>query len=585
MLNENLLLGVRRPGRYIGHEWNVSRKDHSQADVSFCLCFPDLYDVGMSNLGLRILYDILNKKDSFVCERLFCPDTDMQDVLKQNNKLLYSLESGTPVKDFDFLGFSLGYELLYTNVLSVLELSGIPCEAAFRDQTFPLIIGGGPCVLNPEPMHEFFDLFVIGEAEDASLEICDVYSRRKKDYREGRFSKEDLLRELAKIKGVYVPSLYDVKHSATGAVESFTPRYKDVPAIIEKRIVADLDKAVFPVQWLVPYVQVIHDRVTLEIMRGCPNTCRFCQARSLYYPLRFRAPDTVMNLAMETYRCTGYEEMALGGLSVSDYPGFGELLKPLVDYFKKYAVSISLPSIRPKLMLGSFSSLIASVRKTGLTFAPEAGSERLREVLSKNFETEDFFTAVEESYKAGYQHVKLYFMTGLPTEKIEDLDALSEFSVKVSDVRRKTNRGPAEVNISINTMIPKPHTAFQWAGMDGPDGMKEKQDYLKDKVKNKRLKFNFHNRYMSFLEGIFSRGDRRLSRVILRAYKKGCRFDAWSEHFHFETWMDAFKEEGISPEYYLREKSTNELLPWDFISTGVSKDSLLREYRATTGSA
>lgn len=576
---EDLLLQVNKPARYIGEEWNVSRKDFASANVKFALCFPDLYEVGMSNLGVRIIYSLLNNIPDVVCERVFSCDLDFDKIIRENNKELLSLESKKPIRDFDIVGFSLGSELDYTNVLNILELGGVPLQAALRDDTYPLIIAGGPSVLNPEPMHEFFDLFLIGEAEDLILEFIELYKKKKEDYRSAKLSKRDLLFILSQTEGVYVPSFYDVRYGNDGKIEEFISKVKWAPAKIKKRFVRDFNSSHFPKDWLVPYIQTIHDRVTVEIMRGCPNTCSFCQAKPQYFPLRVRSVENIMNLAKEAYECTGYEEISLAGLSVSDYPKIEELIGKLIGLFKEKGISVSLPSIKAKAKVGQLVDMIASIKKTGLTFAPESGSERMRKILEKNFDEQEFFRMLEESYISGYQHVKLYFMIGLPFENQEDLNGIIDLSCKVSELRRKIKKIPAQVNISINPLIPKPHTSFQWFAMEKMEVLKDKQDYLRDKLKNRRLKLNFHNRNMSFLEGVLSRGDRRLSQVILLAFKKGARFDAWGNHFNFELWAEAFRDSGVDPESYLRERAVSEILPWDFIDTGIDKSLLINQFK------
>lgn len=577
MLND-VLSQVNKPGRYIGGEWNIIKKDFDKSEIRFALCFPDLYEVGMSNLGLRILYGVLNNIEDTCCERFFSPDIDMEKILRNNHLEIFSLESKKRLKEFDIIGFSLSYELDYTNALNILDLGSIPIKASLRDQTYPLVIAGGACALNPEPIYEFFDLFVIGEAEGVILEIIDIYRKFKEKFKASKISKEDLLVMLSNIEGIYVPSLYEVTYNSGNKIKEFKPKIKGIPIKIKKRFVKDLDSIYFPLDWLIPYIQVIHDRITLEIMRGCPNNCRFCQARSQYFPFRQRKIKNILNLASKIYKCTGYEEVSLCGLSVSDYKGIEELLKSLISLFKEKQVSISLPSMKPKTIVGNLSSQIATIKKTGLTFAPEAATERLRKILAKDFDTQAFAKSLEEAFFSGYQHVKLYFMIGLPYEKQSDLDGIVNFANYVSELRKKVNKNPARVNISINTLIPKPHTPFQWLKMDDLDNIKYKQDYLKNKIiGNKRLKLSFHNRYMSFLEGILSCGDRRLSEVILFAFKQGAKFDAWDNYFSFNTWIKAFKESRIKPYFYLREKSKDEFLPWDFLDIGINKESLLME--------
>jgi len=559
-MNEDLLLSVHRPGQYLGNEWNACKKENPLSAISFALGFPDLYEIGMSNLGLRIIYGVLNNIPDVACERFFAPEADMGDALRNSGRRLFSWESNQELIGFDFLGFSLGSELNYTNVLSILDLSGIPLQSSLRDERYPLVIAGGPCSLNPEPMADFFDLFIIGEAEEAAVELLDLYRKYKQEYKSGKLKKADLLLEFSRLEGIYVPSLY-------------TPQLK-----VSKRVVADLESAYFPCNWMVPYVQTVHDRITLEIMRGCPNRCRFCQARSQYYPLRIRSKEKIVALANSAYASSGYEELSLAGLSVGDYPGIEKLVSDLTSTFKEQAVNLSLPSLKAKALLGNVSTLIAKIKKTGLTFAPEAGSARLREVLAKDFSEEDFFKAIAEAYSAGYQHLKLYFLIGLPGEREEDLDGIINFAQAASDLKKKVQGGSAQINISINPLIPKPHTPLQWLKMEPIAVIKEKQNYLRSRCRNKRLKFSFHNFEMGFIEGVLSRGDRKLGPVILAAYKKGARFDAWPSSFAFSVWQEAFSEIGINPQDYLAEKSTTEILPWDFIDTGVKKEDLLSEY-------
>ncbi|MDD4939743.1 MAG: TIGR03960 family B12-binding radical SAM protein [Candidatus Omnitrophica bacterium] len=573
---KDILLQVQKPARYIGQEWNLPRKEFDKARIKFALCFPDLYEIGMSNLGIRVLYSILNNIPDVVCERFFSPARDMELALRANKMSVFSLESARNLREFDIIGFSLGHELSYTNVLNLLDLGGIPLKSSLRSADHPLIIGGGPCALNPEPMHEFFDLFLIGEAEEAILEIIDVY-RRQRETPGAAINRRGLLDGFSRIEGIYVPSMYEASHSPQGKMEGFRAA-AGAPLKIKKRVVRDLNSAHFPLDWLVPYIQIVHDRITIEIMRGCPNSCRFCQARSQYFPFRQRKPEKIMELAKETYRRTGYEEISLCGLSVSDFPGLEGLSAGLISFFKEKAVSLSFSSLKPKAMLGKTAELIASIKKTGLTFAPEAATEKMRMILNKDFNTLDFFDILRQAYTAGYQNIKLYFMTGLPFEKEEDLDGIIGLSEQAALARKQTGKGPAQVNISVNTLIPKAHTAFQWFGMDTQEKIKYKQVYLKKRIRVKSLRLNTRNPAMSFLECVLSRGDRRLSEVILSAFNKGARFDAWDNDFSLDRWLDAFRESGIDADFYLQERSADELLPWDFIDIGISKDHLIKEF-------
>ncbi|HTZ11223.1 MAG TPA: TIGR03960 family B12-binding radical SAM protein [Candidatus Margulisiibacteriota bacterium] len=580
-MNEEILLQVNKPARYIGSEWNIPKKDFKKSKVRFLLSFPDLYEVGMSNLGIKILYGLLNKIPDTSCERVFSCGMDLENILRSRQESLVSLETHSPMSEFDIIGFSLGSELDYTNVLNILDLGNIPLHSASRDNRDPLIIGGGPGVLNPEPMHAFFDLFLIGEAEEAIAEIVAVYREYKERFRKGEITRQDLLFQLTRVEGVYVPSFYETEYSPSGELFEFRPRREGVPLTVKKRFVSDLDSSHFPVDCIIPFIQVIHDRITLEIMRGCPNSCRFCQARSQYFPFRIRKREFLLRLAREAYEKSGYEEISLGGLSVSDYPEVKLLSQELSALFKAEAVSVSLPSLKAKALVGDISSLLANVKKTGLTFAPEAGSKHLREVIGKDFSEEDFFKALEDAFRAGYRHVKLYFMIGLPGEKEEDLDEIINLANSVSQLRKRIScAGAAQVNISVNTLIPKPHTALQWQGMEPPEAIRHKQDYLKAKAgRIKKLKVSFHNIYMSCLEGLLSRGDRRLSEVILLAFKKGARFDAWEANFSFAKWQEAFSECGIDPYAYLKGKRLDERLPWDFLDLGLDKELLKAEFK------
>ncbi|MDD5561213.1 MAG: TIGR03960 family B12-binding radical SAM protein [Candidatus Omnitrophica bacterium] len=589
-MSEDMLLNVHRPAQYLGNEWNACKKDFNSCAVSFALGFPDLYEIGMSNLGVRIIYGVLNNIPDVICERFFAPEADMEAVLKAANSRLCSWESKRELAGFDILGFSLGSELNYTNTLNILELAGLPLQSCLRDCRYPLVIAGGPCALNPEPMADFFDLFIIGEAEEASVDILNLYRKYKNDYKSGRLTKADLLSEFSQIEGVYAPALYAAEYNDAGELAGFFPKppgpdgrpaRKSPPLKIKKRVIDDLDSVYFPSNWMVPYVQTVHDRITLEIMRGCPNRCRFCQARSQYYPLRIRSREKVASLAALAYASSGYEELSLAGLSVSDYPGLEKLVSSLTCAFKEQAVNLSLPSLKARALLGNVSTLIAKIKKTGLTFAPEAGTERLRQVLAKDFSEDDFFKAAEEAYRAGYQHLKLYFLIGLPGETESDLEGIINFAQNASALKKKIKGGAAQINISVNPLIPKPHTPLQWLKMEPLAAIREKQDYLRSHCKNKRLKFNFHNHEMGFLEGVLSRGNRLLSAVILSAYQKGARFDAWSASFSFSRWLDAFSEQGIDPQRYLKGKSTSEMLPWDFIDTGIKKEDLAAEFDKT----
>ena len=564
---EEILPLVRKPARYLGNEWNAVRKDPRAQQVRFAICFPDLYEIGMSNLGLRIIYGLLNSLPEVSCERVFLPDVDMREILRTRKIPLFSLESKMELSEFDLIGFCLSCELSYTNMLAVLDLSGIPLLAKDRDSAFPLVIAGGASVGNPEPAADFVDLFLIGEAEEALPEIIERYKESKIKNQKSKITREETLRELAGIKGVYVPSLYEVEYDARGVLKEFRPKYPDIPVRIRKRVVEDLNQAYYPIDWIVPYIQIVHDRAAIELMRGCPYNCNFCQARSVYSGLRLRSPEKVLELVDKISHSSGYEEFSFLSLSTSSYPYLRDIVVSLSDKFQKQAIAISLPSLRPKSYLGALAEYLAKVRKTTLTFAPEAGSERLREVINKNFSMEEFYSAISSAYKAGWQAIKLYFMIGLPDETNQDLEGILEIAQKVSKLRLESAGRPAQVRLSISFFVPKPHTFFEREKMENRDKLKENILYLRDKARkiSKKITLDFHNLETSILEAVLSRGDRSLGEVILRAYNNGCLLDGWPEHFKPELWLKAFKESGKDFDFYLRERSADEILPWQHI--------------------
>lgn len=592
---DELLLQVRKPARYIGGEWNAVRKEWTNDKVKVLLAFPDVYEVGMSYLGLKILYGILNRKDDCLSERVFSPWPDFEEVLRKNNIDIFSLESRTPIKKFDIIGFSIAYELNYTNTLNLLDLGGIPIRSSERSDKDPLIIAGGPACFNPEPMAEFIDAFIIGDGEEAIEEIVEVY----KGFRlrqsacpaaippasafslggqamvNGQGPKEKILKELAKIQGVYVPSFYTVEYNDDGTIKNFSPKEKDVPKKIKKRVVVDLDNSFYPANQLVPYIQIVHDRIMLEIMRGCKHACKFCQAGTTYRPRRERSKEKIIELAKESYSKTGYEEIALLSLSSGDHSNIREIIEELNEAFKDKAVSISVPSLRIEGILSELPALIAQVKKTGLTFAPEAGRECLRKVINKNIDIEKLLNAVTESFKSGWRKVKLYFMIGLPTEEVEDLTAISELLYKISNLRRELGLSCAHVTASINAFVPRPHTPFQLEAMENFDKLSEKKDILKRSVRSKMIELDFHSFHMAYLEAVFARGDRRLSEVIYEAWSKKAKFDGWNDFFNFGLWSDSFKNAGLDPDFYaVRVRKCDETLPWDFIDIGLAKSPI-----------
>lgn len=559
---EELLLTVRKPGRYVGGEWNAVKKEWTEDKLKFLLAFPDVYEVGMSHLGIKILYGILNEREDVLCERVFAPWPDMEKVLRDNSIGLFSLESRRILKDFDIVGFSLAYELSYTNAINMLDLGGIPMLSASRGDDDPIVIAGGPCCYNPEPMADFIDAFVIGDGEEVIEEIAEVC----KKYR-GNGSREKLLGELARIEGVYVPSLYSVEYGDDGTLKSFLPKSSGVPAVVKKRVVRDLDKAYYPVRQIVPNIQTVHDRITIEIMRGCKHACAFCEACATYRPCRERSMENILKLARDTYAETGYDEISLLSLSSGDHSRIVEIMKRLNDEFKGKSVSVSMPSLRVEDILKHLPTLISEVKKSGLTFAPEAGSERLRARINKRIDIDKLFEAVRESYRMGWRRVKLYFMIGLPTEEDKDVDEIAAVVSRISALKKEVDGRPADVAVSINAFIPKPHTAFEREGFDSVDNIARKKSILRSSLKSHSIELSFHPTEISLLEGAFSRGDRRLGEVLRLSWEYGARFDGWQELFNHGIWARAFKESNIDPDFYSsRRRLEEETLPWEFIS-------------------
>ena len=561
---EELLLTVQKPGRYVGGEWNSVCKEWTDDKVKVLLAFPDAYEIGMSYLGIKILYGILNERADCLCERVFAPWTDFEKVLRENKIKLFSLESKAAIDRFDIIGFSLAYELSYTNVLNMLDLGGMPLRSSERGDDDPIIIAGGPSCYNPEPMAEFIDAFVIGDGEEAILEVIEVCRKLKSANRKPR---RQLLKELARIEGVYVPSLYNVEYNSDGNISKFFPIEDDIPAKINKRVVKDLDAAFYPTKQIVPNIQIVHDRIAIEIMRGCKHACSFCQATTTYRPCRERSPETILKLAKETYVNTGYDEISLLSLSSGDYRGIMEVIDSLNKEFSQKSVAISVPSLRIESIIKELPDLISKVKKAGLTFAPEAGSERLRMSLRKNIDIEKLFLAATESFKKGWKRVKLYFMIGLPGEEDKDISEITELVYKISGLKKAVDSRPAEVAVSINAFVPKPHTELQRNGMDSIEILKHKSELLRNSMRSRKIELSIHPFNMSYLEALICRGDRRVSEVILEAWKNGARFDGWQDRLNFGIWTDAFKNIGIDPAYYVhRTRGPGEILPWDFIS-------------------
>jgi radical SAM family uncharacterized protein/radical SAM-linked protein len=575
---DTVLPFVSKASRYLGNEINAVHKDLSAVDLRVALAFPDVYEIGMSHLGFQILYSILNNQPHIACERVFTPWADMEAVLRERKLPLSSLESGLPLRDFHIIGFSLQYELSYTNILKMLSLAGIPLRAAERDELHPLVIAGGPCMFNPEPIAEFFDAVVIGDGEDLVLELCAIYQRWHKK----RAAKQELLEQLAEVPGIYVPALFDIAYNPDGTVQRMECLKKGY-CQVEKRICLNLDKAPYCSSYIVPFMQIIHDRISLEIARGCSRGCRFCMAGMIYRPVRERNLETITRLAMETLACTGYEELSLTSLSSGDYTHIDLLLQTLMARYQHERVAISLPSLRAETLSPSVMEQIKQVRKTGFTIAPEAGTQRLRDVINKNLTEEAILHTVTNVFAAGWNLIKLYFMIGLPTETQEDIEGIVELARKISAIGRRQRSGN-QINVSISTFVPKPHTPFQWAAQIRPEEVRSKQAFLMGNLRGRGIRLKWHNPEMSMLEGVFSRGSRQLSAVLIKAHELGAGFDGWTEHFDPELWDRAFQECGIDKYGYLRGRPMSENLPWQHISCGVSADFLAREYQKALSS-
>ncbi len=581
-LNDEILLKIEKPARYIGNEVNSVMKDPEKADIRFALCFPDVYEIGMSHLGIQILYDMFNQREDVCCERVYSPWSDLHQIMKERQIPLFTLENQSPVKGMDFLGITIQYEMCYTNILQILDLSQIPLMAKERAWEHPLVIGGGPCTYNPEPLAEFFDLFYIGEGETRYYELFDLY----KSAREEDCSRAEFLRRACKIPGIYVPSLYEVTYGEDGTIASFEPKYEDVPAVIKKEIQMDLSDTFYPRRPLVPFLKATQDRVVLEIQRGCIRGCRFCQAGMIYRPTRERNLKMLKDCADEMLRSTGHEEISLSSLSSSDYSSLPELLNFLIES-KEQGVNISLPSLRIDAFSLEAMKKVQDIRKSSLTFAPEAGSQRLRDVINKGLTEEDILKGAGLAFEGGWQKVKLYFMLGLPTETEEDQKEIPRLADRIArryyEIPKDRRNGKCQITISASFFVPKPFTPFQWASMYPKEEYLKRartvNEEMKEQLNRKSLKFNWHEADVTVLEGVFARGDRRVGQVLVKAYQKGCLFDAWTESFDNQKWMEAFEECGISIDFYnLRQRSTEEILPWDFIDCGVSREFLIREW-------
>jgi len=573
------LLSAEKPARYVGSELNsvIKNKD---IDIRFAFAFPDIYEVGMSHTGLHILYHLLNSMENVWCERVFAPWTDMEEVLRKNKIPLYGLESKDELTAFDFIGFTLQYEMSYTNVLNMLDLGNIPIRSKDRDSRMPLVIAGGPCAYNPEPLHEIIDLFVIGEAEEVLPELINLYSDEKKK----GYEKKSFLEKAAALEGVYVPKFYEEIYNDDGTIKERRLLNNNAKEIIRKRIIRDLDKSYYPEKSILPYIDVVHDRVVLELFRGCTRGCRFCQAGMVYRPVREKRADTLLEQADSLLRSTGHDEVSLTSLSSGDYSCLPDLTLKLLDTYENQNVSISLPSLRLDSMTFDIIERLQEVRKSGLTFAPEAGTQRMRDVINKNLTEDQILGPVETAFNLGWSTVKLYFMIGLPGETMEDVLGIKDLSYKVKDkfFHRPIEdiKGNLKINVSAACFVPKPFTPFQWFPQNNMDQFYDKAKALQREIKDKKISFSYHEPRLSYLEAVFARGDRRLSRALIKAWESGCRFDGWYDMFDFGKWMDAFEETNTDPDFFaLRQRELTEVLPWDFIDIGVTKKYLISEYK------
>lgn len=583
-LSDEILMKIDKPARYIGNEINMVRKDFNKIDIRFCMCFPDVYEIGMSHLGIQILYDMFNRREDTYCERVYSPWVDLDQILREEKIPLFALESQDPIKNFDFLGITLQYEMCYTNILQVLELSQIPIYAKDRREEDPIVLGGGPCAYNPEPLADFFDFFYIGEGETVYDQILDIYKENKSQ----GGNRENFLEKIAEIEGIYVPSFYDVEYNEDNTIKSFIKNNIHAKDKIRKQVEMNLSDTFYPKKPLVPYIKVTQDRIVLEIQRGCIRGCRFCQAGMIYRPIREREAEFLKEYAKKMLKATGHEEISLSSLSSSDYSSLQELVYYLIDECSSRRVNISLPSLRIDAFALDVMSKVQDVRKSSLTFAPEAGSQRLRDVINKGLTRENILTGAMSAFQGGWNRVKLYFMLGLPTETEEDIEGIAVLADEIAreyyTIPKEQRNGKVSIVASTSYFVPKPFTPFQWVKMDSPEEYITKQRFLKGKINDqlnrKSIKYNWHEAEVSILEGVFARGDRRLSKVLYDAYKAGCLYDSWSEFFQYDVWMKAFLDNQVDISFYTaREREKEEIMPWDFIDVGVTKDFLWREYK------
>ena len=574
---ENKILPfVETPGQYIGGEWNSIKKEDSSIDITFALAFPDTYAIGMSHQGMQILYGLLNERKDTACERVFAPWYDMEAALRKHNIPLYSLESFRPLGEFDIIGFSLQYEMSYTNVLNMLDLAKIPLRREERTEKDPLVIAGGPLALAPEPISDFIDIFFVGDGEEKLPQFIECFKALKHS---GNFSREEKILSLVKeMKNLYAPSLYEVSYDTDDVINKIEPRLPGVPPVVRGASISNLGKAYFPESPIVPYVKTVFERISIEVMRGCTQGCRFCQAGMTKRPNRIRSVDNILNMSGDCYRNTGHDEISLGALSISDYPHLKDLMTRMGEVFNPKNVNISFPSLRVSEELTELPSYLNTVRKSGLTFAPEAATTRLRKVINKNISNEDLFAGVREAYKEGWNLVKLYFMVGLPTETDEDVEEIANLAYRVSSLKKEVKGSVGNVNITVSPFVPKAHTPFQWEPMVSLERLKDIRRMIMSKIRHRRIRIKFSKPERSILEGVFARGDRRLGKVILQAWQDGCRFDAWDDFFDYDKWVSAFEKTGLNEKPYLyRERGECEVLPWDHVSSGIIKEFLQSE--------